>query len=215
MGLKKTEWIFLLFLTIILFLLFFAIKLFPINIKTIKTTDITTVETSDIDVSTWVKLLGFRSSKFQLPPFEESEVYMDIYRKDTNYQLERIGLFKVAQPNQALKKREGFLAFAPIGSHSYQVYWGTDNNALAQTAIDFSSFLSGPEKENMSLTQMWFRSPNLLFENNGDTIETTVFIVTINEDPKIMPGNLSNPDGLLRLINLGHEVIIVFRLRIR
>jgi hypothetical protein len=140
---------------------------------------------------------------------------MDIYRKDTHYQKERISLFKFAQPNQALKKREGFLAFAPIGSHSYQVYWGTDNNALAQTAIDFSAFLSNPEKENMSLILMWFRSPNLLFENNGDTIETTVFIVTINENPKPMPSNLSDTDGLLRLINLGHEVIVVFRLKIR
>lgn len=195
---KTTRWTFILILTVI-----------------VLSINITAAETSDIDVSTWVKLLGFRSSKFQLPLFEESEVYMNIYRKDNNYQLERISLFKVAQPNQALKKREGFLAFAPIGSHSYQVYWGIDNNALAQTAIDFSAFLSNPEKENMSLILMWFRSPNLLFENNGDTIETTVFIVTINENPKITPSNLSDTDGLLRLINLGHEVIVVFRLKIR
>ena len=195
---KTTRWTFILILTVI-----------------VLSINITAAETSDIDVSTWVKLLGFRSSKFQLPLFEESEVYMNIYRKDNNYQLERISLFKVAQPNQASKKREGFLAFAPIGSHSYQVYWGIDNNALAQTAIDFSAFLSNPEKENMSLILMWFRSPNLLFENNGDTIETTVFIVTINENPKITPSNLSDTDGLLRLINLGHEVIVVFRLKIR
>lgn len=195
---KTTRWTFILILTVI-----------------VLSINITAAETSDIDVSTWVKLLGFRSSKFQLPLFEESEVYMNIYRKDNNYQLERISLFKVAQPNQALKKREGFLAFAPIGSHSYQLYWGIDNNALAQTAIDFSAFLSNPEKENMSLILMWFRSPNLLFENNGDTIETTVFIVTINENPKITPSNLSDTDGLLRLINLGHEVIVVFRLKIR
>lgn len=195
---KTTRWTFILILTVI-----------------VLSINITAAETSDIDVSTWVKLLGFRSSKFQLPLFEESEVYMNIYRKDNNYQLERISLFKVAQPNQALKKREGFLAFAPIGSHSYQVYWGIDNNALAQTAIDFSAFLSNPEKENMSLILMWFRSPNLLFENNGDSKETTVFIVTINENPKITPSNLSDTDGLLRLINLGHEVIVVFRLKIR
>ncbi|MDD4264497.1 MAG: hypothetical protein PHI65_08490, partial [Firmicutes bacterium] len=132
-----------------------------------------------------------------------------------NYQLQRISLFKFAQPNQAQKKREGFLAFAPIGSHSYHVYWGIDNNALAQTAIDFSAFLSNPEKEIMSLTLLWSQSPNLLFENNGDTIETTLFIVTINENPKPMPFNSSDTDGLLRLINLGHEVIVVFRLKIK
>lgn len=83
-------------------------RTFSINTKAI--------ETTEIDINTWVELLGLKSSKFELPLFEESKIYMDIYRKDTNYKKERIILFHRSEPNKPPQHHDYFLAFAPTGS---------------------------------------------------------------------------------------------------
>lgn len=120
---RKLEWKFLFCLLVVLF---------SINTKAI--------ETTEIDINTWVELLGLKSSKFELPLFEESKIYMDIYRKDTNYKKERIILFHRSEPNKPLQRHDCFLAFAPTGSFTYRLYWGTENVALVMSEIDFSAF---------------------------------------------------------------------------
>ena len=76
----------------------------------------------EIDINTWVELLGLKSSKFELPLFEESKIYMDIYRKDTNYKKERIILFHRSEPNKPPQRHDYFIAFASTGSFTYRLY---------------------------------------------------------------------------------------------
>jgi hypothetical protein len=55
----------------------------------------------------------------------------------------------------------------------------------------------------------WFRTPKVLFDNNG---EATLFLVVLNKEFHSFPANLFETNSISTLIKYDHEVIIAFSL---
>jgi hypothetical protein len=176
-------------------------------------TNITAVKVSEVDPESWFRLLGYRSAKFELPLFNKAEMYMDVYRKDANYEKERNTLFTATTNlNMNLMKPEGYIAFAPLSQFIFQLYFETNVAAGGQTAIDFSSFFSDGQGEPKLI--WWSRAPELVFENNSDGVETVVFVVVLDENPRPINTDVFDATGFKRLIDGGHDIIVVFGLRL-